>query len=240
MVGTIDGTVVGYGVSRLATLADGSQLAVVTDLYVDPEARGVGLGEAMMDLLVAHADRGGCGRASTRWRCRATEPPRTSSRRSASRRGPSWCTGCGSASGAPDGADDRPELCVSAVVVDDDRLLLVRRGRGPRAGQLGAPRRPGRRRRDARRGGGARAPGGDRHRGRLRRTPRRGGDRSRTTAPTRSILGHRVTLMESTDPVAGDDAAEARWVPLVDVTDLYLAPGLAEFLHDHQVIATIT
>lgn len=59
VVGTIDGAVVGYGVSRLAPLADGTQLAVVSDLYVDPEARGVGLGEAMMDLLVAHAEEAG-------------------------------------------------------------------------------------------------------------------------------------------------------------------------------------
>jgi hypothetical protein len=54
------------------------------------------------------------------------------------------------------------------------------------------------------------------------------------------VLGHRVTLMEAVEPVAGDDAAEARWVPLVDVADYRLAPGLAEFLHDHGVIATIT
>lgn len=59
VVGTIDGTIVGYGVSRLATLADGSVLAEVSDLYVDPGARGVGLGEAMMDLLVAHAVEAG-------------------------------------------------------------------------------------------------------------------------------------------------------------------------------------
>jgi ribosomal protein S18 acetylase RimI-like enzyme len=59
VVGTIDDTIVGYGVSRLETLSDGSLLAEVSDLYVDPGARGIGLGEAMMDLLVAHAEQAG-------------------------------------------------------------------------------------------------------------------------------------------------------------------------------------
>lgn len=59
VVGTIDGTIVGYGVSRLETLSDGSVLAEVSDLYVDPGARAIGLGEAMMDLLVAHAEQAG-------------------------------------------------------------------------------------------------------------------------------------------------------------------------------------
>lgn len=59
VVGTIDGTPVGYGISRVEPLADGAPLAVVTDLYVAPEARGVGVGEAMMELLVAHAQRVG-------------------------------------------------------------------------------------------------------------------------------------------------------------------------------------
>jgi ribosomal protein S18 acetylase RimI-like enzyme len=59
VVGTIDGVPVGYGVSHLEELRDGSILAEVSDLYVDPQARGVGLGEAMMDLLVAHASAAG-------------------------------------------------------------------------------------------------------------------------------------------------------------------------------------
>lgn len=55
VVGTVEGAIVGYGVSHIEVLSDGSRLAEVSDLYVDPEARGIGLGEAMMDLLVAHA-----------------------------------------------------------------------------------------------------------------------------------------------------------------------------------------
>lgn len=59
VVGTVDGTIVGYGLAHFDTLHDDSLLAVVTDLYVDPEARGIGIGEAMMDLLVAEARRRG-------------------------------------------------------------------------------------------------------------------------------------------------------------------------------------
>ncbi len=55
VVGTVDDTVVGYGILHLETLHDGALLAVVTDLYVDPAARGIGIGEAMMDLLVERA-----------------------------------------------------------------------------------------------------------------------------------------------------------------------------------------
>ena len=55
VVGTVDETVIGYGMVHVERLHDGALLAVVTDLYVDPEARGIGIGEAMMDLLVERA-----------------------------------------------------------------------------------------------------------------------------------------------------------------------------------------
>ncbi len=62
VVGLVDGAVVGYGVCRIESLPSGGVLAVVPDLYVDPEARGIGVGEAMMNLLVAHAgDQGAVG-----------------------------------------------------------------------------------------------------------------------------------------------------------------------------------
>lgn len=56
IVGTIDDVIVGYGIVGAETMHDGATIAVVSDLYVDPEARGIGLGEAMMDLLVAWAE----------------------------------------------------------------------------------------------------------------------------------------------------------------------------------------
>ncbi|MDQ3980715.1 MAG: GNAT family N-acetyltransferase [Actinomycetota bacterium] len=60
VVGTIDGVVVGYAVARLEQLSDGSVLGVVTDIFVDAGARGVGLGEAMMKDLVSWCRSCGC------------------------------------------------------------------------------------------------------------------------------------------------------------------------------------
>jgi 8-oxo-dGTP diphosphatase len=54
------------------------------------------------------------------------------------------------------------------------------------------------------------------------------------------ILDFAVTILESSEPVAGDDAAEAMWVPLDQVGALTLAEGLAEFLHDHGILETFS
>jgi len=60
VVGTIDGVTVGYGVVRIEVLRDGGRLGVVDDLYVLPDARGVGVGEAMMDELLDRCEDAGC------------------------------------------------------------------------------------------------------------------------------------------------------------------------------------
>lgn len=132
-----------------------------------------------------------------------------------------------------------PELCVSAVVVDDERLLLVRRGRGRAQGSWSVP-------------GGGVQEGEALVEAVVRELAEETGvegvcgpllgvtelvDRD---GPHQVVLAYEVTLLEAAEPTAGDDAAEARWVPLTDVVDLQLVAGLAEFLHDHQVIATIT
>lgn len=52
VVGTIDGTVMGYGVARIERLRDGGLLGVVDDLYTEPGCREIGIGELMMEALV--------------------------------------------------------------------------------------------------------------------------------------------------------------------------------------------
>ncbi|MDZ7679652.1 MAG: GNAT family N-acetyltransferase [Acidimicrobiales bacterium] len=60
VVGELDGVVVGYAAVRIEVLRDGGLLAMLDDLYVDPEARGVGVGETMMNAVLGWADERGC------------------------------------------------------------------------------------------------------------------------------------------------------------------------------------
>jgi GNAT superfamily N-acetyltransferase len=60
VVGEIDGAVVGYGTARTEPLGDGSVLGIVDDVYVEPEGRGVAVGEAMIGLLLAWCRERGC------------------------------------------------------------------------------------------------------------------------------------------------------------------------------------
>lgn len=60
VVGTLDGVVVGFAVASVEPLSDGRKLGVVTELFVDAEARAVGVGETMLEGLVAFCRREGC------------------------------------------------------------------------------------------------------------------------------------------------------------------------------------
>ncbi|HEV7536444.1 MAG TPA: GNAT family N-acetyltransferase [Acidimicrobiia bacterium] len=60
VVGTLDEVVIGFGVAAVEPLADGTRLGVVPELFVDEEARAVGVGEAMLESLVAFCVAEGC------------------------------------------------------------------------------------------------------------------------------------------------------------------------------------
>lgn len=131
----------------------------------------------------------------------------------------------------------RPEVCVGAVAVDNERLLMIRRGRGPADGLWSVP--------------GGRVEAGETLAEAVVREVReetglegvcdrlvgwveRIGDDHHFV-----ILDFYVEVLEDGEPVAGDDAAEARWVPIEDVAELALVDGLAEFLHENGIIPTI-
>lgn len=52
VVGEIDGWIAGYCTVRAEVLADRSVLGVIDDLFVEADARQVGVGEAMVDAVV--------------------------------------------------------------------------------------------------------------------------------------------------------------------------------------------
>ena len=54
------------------------------------------------------------------------------------------------------------------------------------------------------------------------------------------ILDFHAEVLDPEPLVAGTDAAEARWVPLGDVAEMSLVPGLTEFLADNGVIELFT
>ncbi len=60
VVGTVDGTVMGYGVARIDDLRSGDLLGVVEDLYTEPGCRELGIGEAMMQALLDWCAGAGC------------------------------------------------------------------------------------------------------------------------------------------------------------------------------------
>jgi len=60
LVGTYDAVVVGFGAAHVEVLRDGSRLGVVDEIYVEPEARAVGVGETLVAGLVEFCRAAGC------------------------------------------------------------------------------------------------------------------------------------------------------------------------------------
>jgi mutator protein MutT len=129
-----------------------------------------------------------------------------------------------------------PEVAVGAIAVRDGALLLVRRGRGPAAGEWSVP-------------GGRVEMGETLHVAVVREVLEETGlevvvDRflgwvERIGGGSHFvILDFAVTVLDpSLEAVAGDDAAEVAWVPLDALSELRLVDGLYEFLRDVDVLA---
>ena len=126
---------------------------------------------------------------------------------------------------------------MGAIAVDQERLLLIRRGRGPAAGVWSVP-------------GGRVEAGETLAEAVLRELAEETGLEGvcdeligwvERMGPDHHfvILDFAVTVLEPREPKPGDDALEAEWVPLDEVARRRLADGLAEFLHEHGIVPVI-
>jgi 8-oxo-dGTP diphosphatase len=128
----------------------------------------------------------------------------------------------------------RPEVCVGAVAVAGDRLLLVRRGREPGLGLWSVP--------------GGRVEAGE---SLADAVVRELAEETGVVGTCGALLGvaerldhdhhfvildYLVVVDEAVPPAPGTDADEAAWVPLAEVRQLALVPGLAEFLVEAGVL----
>lgn len=130
-----------------------------------------------------------------------------------------------------------PELCVGAVALRDEHLLLIRRGSPPGLGQWSLP--------------GGRVDLGETMAEAVVREVREETGLDvicdalvgwvERVSPTNHfvIMDFAVTTLSSDAPTADTDAAEARWVPLWEVSELDLVDGLLDFLADHRVIRAL-
>lgn len=59
-VGTLDDAVVGYGIVEVRELRDGGRIGTVTELFVEPEGREVGVGETLVGAVLAWCREHGC------------------------------------------------------------------------------------------------------------------------------------------------------------------------------------
>ncbi len=128
----------------------------------------------------------------------------------------------------------RPELCVGAVVVDADRLLLVQRGHEPGRGLWSVP--------------GGRVERGESLTSAVERELAEETGLVGRCGPLVGwlerigddfhfvIFDFEVEVDPGLEPVAGDDAAAAMFVPLDMVRSLPLASGVEAFLVEHGIL----
>ncbi len=129
----------------------------------------------------------------------------------------------------------RPTVAVGVIVRDEGRLLLIERGEGAAVGKWSVPGgkvEPGELLEDAVVRELAEETGLEAVCERFVGWVERIGDGYHFV-----ILDFEASVVGSTDVEAASDAADARWVPLDEVTSLDLVPGLADFLQEHGIIA---
>ena len=124
---------------------------------------------------------------------------------------------------------------MGAVALRDGELLLVRRGRGPAAGEWSVP-------------GGRVQVGEELHEAVVREVAEETGIEVVVErflgwverigdAYHFVILDFAVSVLDPAQvPVAGDDAAEVAWVSLSELDGMRLVDGLLEFLVDHEIL----
>ena len=130
-----------------------------------------------------------------------------------------------------------PQVAVGAVAIHDGRILLVRRGHGPAAGSWSVP-------------GGRVHFGEDLREAVIRELAEETGlegvvtrfvgwvERIGTDPDPYHyvILDFALDILDATPPRAGDDAQEAAWIPIDDLSDMRLVDGLYDFLSEHQIV----
>ncbi|MPZ68828.1 MAG: NUDIX domain-containing protein [Actinobacteria bacterium] len=126
-----------------------------------------------------------------------------------------------------------PTVAVGAICIHEDRMLLIRRGREPSIGRWSLP--------------GGRVETRELLADALVREVKEEtgldievGDLAGILEVPGEvhyvILDHFATVIGPSEPVAGDDAIEARWVPLDEVVGLDLTPRFLETLRGWGVL----
>jgi 8-oxo-dGTP diphosphatase len=135
------------------------------------------------------------------------------------------------------GGAARPQLCVGAVAIDGERLLLIRRATAPETGRWSLP--------------GGRVEHGETMAEAVVREVR---EETGLDVVCDQLIGwverigpeghfvifdFAVIVMEAQGEAAGTDASEVAWTPLLEVTEIDLVDGLLDFLADHGIVEAI-
>ena len=129
---------------------------------------------------------------------------------------------------------DRVEVAVGGVAVRDGAILLIERATEPAVGKWSVP--------------GGRVEPGETLADALVREMAEETGLAVAVGPMIAIaerigrshhvviVNHHVEVVGPTEPVAGDDAADAAWTPLDRLAEIDLVPGLLDHLTEHGIV----